>query len=51
MSRSEQAFNYFLDGNNCAQSVIISFADVLKVEKEVALRMAAGFGGGMGRMQ
>jgi C_GCAxxG_C_C family probable redox protein len=51
MTRSERAYNYFLDGNNCAQSVIVSFADVLKIDEEVALRMAAGFGGGMGSMQ
>ncbi|MFC2152050.1 C-GCAxxG-C-C family protein [Bacteroidota bacterium] len=51
MKRSEKALNYFFDGFNCAQSVIASFTDILNIDKEVALRMASGFGGGMGRMQ
>lgn len=51
MSRSERAYNYFLQGNNCSQSVILSFTDLLGITEEVALRIASGFGGGMGRMQ
>jgi len=51
MSRSQKALDYYFDGFNCAQSVIASFADTLHVDEEVALRMASGFGGGMGRMQ
>lgn len=51
MKRSEKALDYYLGGFNCSQSVIASFADVLKIEEEVALRMASGFGGGMGRLQ
>jgi len=51
MLRSERAYNYFLQGNNCSQSVILSFTDLLGIEEEVALRIASGFGGGMGRMQ
>jgi C_GCAxxG_C_C family probable redox protein len=51
MERSEQASSLFLSGNNCAQSVVLSFADDLKFSKELALKMAAGFGGGMGKQQ
>lgn len=51
MKRSEKALKYYLEGFNCSQSVIASFADVLNIEEEVALRMASAFGGGMGRMQ
>jgi C_GCAxxG_C_C family probable redox protein len=51
MNRSEQAKELFLSGNNCAQSVLISFAEDLKFSKELALKMAAGFGGGMGKQQ
>lgn len=51
MKRSEEALEYYSKGFNCAQSVIVSFADILNVNKETALRMASGFGGGMGRMQ
>ena len=51
MNRSEKALKYYSEGFNCAQSVIVSFADILKLEEETALRLASGFGGGMGRMQ
>ena len=51
MNRSEQAKELFLSGYNCAQSVVLSFADDLKFSKELAQKMAAGFGGGMGKTQ
>ena len=51
MNRSQNAGELFLSGYNCAQSVLLSFADDLKFSKELALKMAAGFGGGMGKQQ
>ena len=51
IKRSEQALDYYYDGFNCAQSVIVPFIDILNITEEVALRMTSGFGGGMGRMQ
>jgi C_GCAxxG_C_C family probable redox protein len=51
MNRSEQAGELFLSGYNCAQAVILTFADDLKFSKELAQKMAAGFGGGMGKQQ
>jgi C_GCAxxG_C_C family probable redox protein len=51
MSRSENAKDLFLSGYNCAQSVLLSFADDLKFSKELAQKMAVGFGGGMGKQQ
>lgn len=51
MTRSEHAKELFLSGHNCAQSVVLSFADDLKYSKELAVKMAAGFGAGMGRQQ
>lgn len=51
MERSEQAKEHFLSGYNCAQSVVLSFADDLKYSKELALKISAGFGGGMGKQQ
>ncbi|MBU8893598.1 MAG: C-GCAxxG-C-C family protein [Bacteroidales bacterium] len=51
MNKSEKALDYYSKGFNCAQSVIASFADILEVDEETAVRMAAGFGGGMGRLQ
>jgi C_GCAxxG_C_C family probable redox protein len=51
MNRSEKARDLFLSGYNCAQSVMLSFADDLKFSKELAQKVAAGFGGGMGKRQ
>lgn len=51
MNRSETAKDLFLSGYNCAQSVLLSFADDLKFSKELAQKMASGFGGGMGKTQ
>lgn len=51
MERSEHAKELFLNGNNCAQSVLLAFADDLGYSKELALKIAAGFGGGMGKEQ
>ncbi|MEN8203269.1 MAG: C-GCAxxG-C-C family protein [Bacteroidota bacterium] len=51
MERSEQARELFLSGYNCAQSVVLSFADDLKYSKELVQKMASGFGGGMGKQQ
>lgn len=51
MERSEKAQDLFLSGYNCAQSVLLSFADDLKFSQEMAQKMSAGFGGGMGKQQ
>jgi C_GCAxxG_C_C family probable redox protein len=47
-SKSEIAVEKFLSGFNCAQSVLYSFCDDLRIEKDLALKMACGFGAGMG---
>jgi C_GCAxxG_C_C family probable redox protein len=51
MDRSEKAKDLFLSGYNCTQSVLLSFADDMKFSKELAQKLAAGFGGGMGKQQ
>ena len=51
MNRSQHAGEQFLSGYNCAQSVLLSFADDLKFSKELAQKLAVGFGGGMGKQQ
>ncbi len=51
MKKAEQAKSLFLSGYNCAQSVVLSFADDLKISRELVQKMAAGFGGGMGKQQ
>ena len=39
----------FVEGYNCAQSVLFSFCDELGLDEDMALMIACGFGGGMGR--
>jgi C_GCAxxG_C_C family probable redox protein len=51
MERAEHARQLFLSGHNCAQSVVLSYADSLKYSRELAVKIAAGFGGGMGKQQ
>lgn len=42
---------YFLEGYNCAQSVLLAYHKELGLEKETAARLASSFGGGMGRLR
>ena len=49
--REEQALEYFRNGFNCAQAVFVVFAKELGIPEEQALKIAGGFGGGMGRLQ
>ena len=51
MTKNELAIQEFRNGFNCAQSVIAVYSDELKIDKELALRISAGFGSGMGRLQ
>ena len=48
---SEKAANNFREGYNCAQSVLLAFADKVGLKDEEALRLASSFGGGMGRLR
>ena len=41
----------FRRGYNCAQSVMLTFADIYGLSEELALRVSASFGAGMGRMR
>ena len=51
MKRSEKAVSKFAEGYNCAQSVLFSFCDDLNLDKDNALKIACGFGAGMGRKE
>lgn len=51
MKRKEIAEAKFLEGYNCAQSVVYSFSDELGIDKNLALKLACGFGAGMGRKE
>jgi C_GCAxxG_C_C family probable redox protein len=48
-ARKEKAAAKFLEGYNCAQSILSSFCDEFPIDENTALKMSCGFGGGMGR--
>ena len=50
MSRVEEAVSYFADGFSCSQSILSTYAKEFGLDKELALKIATGFGGGMGRL-
>ena len=41
MKRSEKALSYYSNGYNCAQSVVAAFADLLKMDEDIAVRMVS----------
>jgi len=49
--REKQAVRNFAEGCNCAQSVLMAYADVLGLTREQAAMVSVGFGGGMGRLR
>ena len=51
MELSEVAVEKFKSGYCCSQSVLYSFADRVGLEPDLALKLADGFGAGMGRKQ
>ena len=50
-SRIQRAVELFMQGYGCCQSVLCAFADRYGLDEEMALRISAGFGGGVGRMR
>ena len=50
MSKADNAIKNF-DNYNCAQSVAAAYAEDYGLDKNQALQVAVGFGGGMGRTQ
>ncbi len=49
--RQDLAEELFKQGFNCAQAVTAACADIYGVEQDLALRISASFGGGIGRMR
>ena len=49
--QGDAAYAWFLKGSNCSQSVVAAFAPQLGLTEEMALRLSAGFGAGIGRMR
>ena len=51
MDHMIMAGDLFLEGYNCAQAVAVAFTDLTGMDKALAAKLAAPFGGGMGRMR
>lgn len=51
MNRPDNAKQLFESGCNCCQAVFCAFLDETNLNKDDALRLSAGFGGGFGRLR
>lgn len=50
-ARVQCAVDNFMQGYGCCQSVVAAFTDLYNLDDTMAKRIAAGFGGGVGRMR
>lgn len=48
---SDKACDNFLNGCNCAQSVLCAFSEKVGLDTKTAMKLASSFGGGMGRLR
>ena len=51
MTRREKAISLFKDGYNCAQAIVLTFADLISLDEDTLSKVACSFGGGMGRLR
>lgn len=51
MTRGELAKQYFTNGHNCAQSVLLAFTDLTGLDEVTAMKISSSFGGGMGKLR
>ncbi len=51
ISKAQEAADMFNDGFICSQVVLAALSDKMGLEKELALKIANGFGGGIARKQ
>jgi len=50
LSKAEEARKQFQKGFSCAPAVLSTYSEQLGLERALALKIACGFGGGIGRM-
>ena len=51
MSKKEIAMDYFTQGCNCAQAVVLAFAQETGQDPAALARLSSSFGGGLGRLR
>lgn len=49
--RKKRASNYFREGYNCSQSVLMAYSDLYDMDIDIAKKISASFGAGFGRMR
>ena len=50
-SRREKAMALHREGYNCAQAVVLAFADMLPLDNKTLAKLSSSFGGGIGGMR
>jgi len=50
-NKGDAAVAMMIAGDNCSQAVLCTFCEELGLDKETAMKLASGFGAGMGRKQ
>ena len=50
-ARKQIAIDYFKEGYNCTQAVVMTFKDVLTIDAKELCKIASPFGGGISRMR
>lgn len=51
MKRADKAEELFLKGYGCSQAIMGAFSDITGLDMSTSLKIASGFGGGMGRLR
>ena len=52
LTKKEEAMNYFLQGYNCTQSILMAFKEYIPEESfEDIMKLGCSFGGGMSRLR
>ena len=51
LSIKDRSLALFRNGYNCAQSVLLPFAEIMDADLQAMEKLSLGFGGGMGRLQ
>lgn len=49
--RGQRALDFFKEGYNCSQSVVLAFAELIGMDEKLLVRTTSSFGGGMGRLR
>ena len=50
MSKIDEAVSCYNSGFNCSQAVLSTYGTEFGIDRDTALKLSTGFGGGMGRM-